>query len=244
MKRLRQEIPVKFYHIDAQNHISIPSLVNLLFEASGQHAENNGFGIDKIREQGISWIVGRIGIYLHAPLTRFEHLTVETWIDRTVGPSTLRKFNIFTPDNQLLGTACFTYAALDLETRQPINVLELIGTEISDLEYGKNISMPAKVRPAKTPYQLQQHATVAYSHLDYNQHATTTQYLKWITDAFDIEQHASQYISSIDINFATELLYGDKVSIHRAQTDSNTYTVELRTEVAMACRAKVVWEKK
>lgn len=242
MKHLVHQIPIKFYHLDCQNQIAMPALINLLFEASGKHAEAYGFGIDTIREKyNISWIVGRIGIDFNTSLKRCKAVNIETWIDRTIGPSTLRKFRVRDEKGELLATCCFTYAALNLETRQAINVWELIGSEVSDMERGKDIRMPSKVRPMKGETQLLDTFPVKYSDLDYNQHATTAKYLQWITDAFDLTTRQQKRLQSIDVNFASELLYGDMVSTHLAKIDDSNVTVLLKSGDKTACLAKVVW---
>ncbi|MGB0524255.1 MAG: acyl-[acyl-carrier-protein] thioesterase [Flammeovirgaceae bacterium] len=242
-KHLTCTLPIKFYHLDAQNRVSLPALINLLFEASGKHAELNGFGVEKTRELGFSWIVGRIGLDCRQMLSQISQVHIETWIDRTIGPSTLRKFRIKDDKGNLLATSCFTYAGLNLTTRQPINVSEIIGDEIPDLEYGKGIRMPAKVRPAKT--EMQEHASfqVQYGDLDYNQHATTTKYVQWIMNAFPLELHEGHYVQSLDINFSNELLYGDGVNSLIAQNAEKDYTIELQTKGDVACRARVTWFK-
>jgi len=240
MKHLNLQLPIKFYHLDFQDHISLPSLVNLLFEASGEHAQLNGFGIDTIRQNNISWIVGRIGIYLEKPLLKIPHCEIETWIDRTVGPSTLRKFRIYDHQKQLLATACFTYAALDLTTRQPVNVKEMIGDEIIDTAKGADIRMPAKVRPIKGVAEVQQEFQVQYGDLDYNRHATTTKYLQWMLNGFPLEMYTQKYIRSIDVNFNAELFYQDEIKVKLAG-EADTYTVELQFQEKPACLAKISW---
>lgn len=243
-KHFTHTIPIKFYHLDVQHQLSLPALVNLLFEASGYHAEANGFGMSTINAKGISWIVGRVGIYMARPLTHLPSCTIETWIDRTMGPSTLRKFNLYNPHNQCIATACFTYAALNLNTRQPVNVKEIIGNELTDTEYGKAIPMPAKIKPVIAKPEIFPSFPVKYGDLDYNRHATTTKYLQWILDTFPMERHQEYAIKKMEVNFASELFYQDVVTPQTAAIQQDEYVVELTAKDKVACRAKICWEKK
>ena len=240
MKYLIDTLPIKFYHLDVQDCVSLPALVNLLFEASGKHAAANGFGLDLIREKNVSWIVSRIGIYFEKLILKSSNLKVETWIDRTIGPSTLRKFKVYSEADELLATACFSYAALNLETRQPVNVKEILGKDIADLERGKSIPIPAKVRPLKDTAKKEITSfLIKYSDLDYNQHVTTSRYIQWLVDVFSFEQYQNNYVKSIDVNFASELFYGDKVSVYAGLISEDCSGVEIQSDEKLACSAKI-----
>ena len=57
--------------------------------------------------------------------------------------------------------------------------------------------------------------TALYSHIDINKHVTAVKYIEWIQDHYHDKLYESQYVKEFQINYQSEIRYGEEVEIRR-----------------------------
>ena len=117
---------VEPFHVDFTGHLFLGVLGNHLLNAAGRHSHNRGWGIDQLNEKHYTWVLSRLSIELTEMPTQYEHVEVETWVESVMKLFTERNFLVRNADDgRIYGYARSIWAMIDVDTRQPSNLLEL-----------------------------------------------------------------------------------------------------------------------
>ena len=180
---LDETFAVRSYESGVTNHVSLPTLCNYLQEIAGLNAENLGWGIRKLQEEGLTWMLSR----LHLKVARYvpwgEKITLRTW------PSGMK--------GRLIATRCFQGADgagaevlqahsewlyVDMKAQKiaklPESFADLVppgtsGFELPDIG-GKFAHLP----------QVDGSADIITRHsdLDFNDHVNNVHYIEWMLE--------------------------------------------------------------
>ena len=133
---------VEPFHVDFTGHLFLGVLGNHLLNAAGHHSHDRGWGIDHLNQQHFSWVLSRLSIELTETPAQYEHVEVETWVESVMKLFTERNFLIRNADDgRIYGYARSIWAMIDMDTRQPSNLLELKDGDIL------NYVIPAEEKP-------------------------------------------------------------------------------------------------
>ena len=249
---------VEPFHADFTGHLFMGVLGNHLLNAAGRHSHNRGWGIDQLNEKHYTWVLSRLSIELTEMPAQYEHVEVETWVESVMKLFTERNFLIRNADDgRIYGYARSIWAMIDVETRQPSNLLELKGGDIL------NYVIPAEEKPcpiakfgrtvrfSNEPYRA---IPTYYSDVDINGHINSVKYIEHILDLFPREQFEHCFIQRFDIAYKTESYLGDTLTFFTEEIPEEgsataTTHVEIRKHVGAAekpagevvVQAKVKW---
>ena len=102
---LDETFAVRSYESGVTNHVSLPSLCNFMQEIAGLNAEKLGWGIRKLQEEGLTWMLSR----LHLKVARYvpwgEKITLRTWPSGMKGRHVFRMRPCKNNNVKLLGFA-------------------------------------------------------------------------------------------------------------------------------------------
>ena len=245
---------VEPFHADFTGHLFLGVLGNHLLNAAGHHSHNRGWGIDHLNDVHYTWVLSRLCIELDEIPAQYEHVEVETWVESVMKLFTERNFLIRNADDgRIYGYARSVWAMIDIETRQPSNLLELHDGDI--LRYvltadekpcpiARHGRVRVNVDGAATPHVLATH----YSDVDINGHINSVRYIEHILDLFPCEQYKRQRIRRFEIAYKTESYPGDMLTLFCEETDGEHH-IEMRKHVGSTdcpngetvVQAKVVW---
>lgn len=252
---------VEPFHVDFTGHLFLGVLGNHLLNAAGRHSHNRGWGIDQLNERHYTWVLSRLCIELEEMPAQYEHVEVETWVESVMKLFTERNFLIRNADNgRIYGYARSIWAMIDVETRQPSNLLELKDGDI--LRYVMTaeekpcpIAKHARIR-VNTVMPLRTISTF-YSDVDINGHINSIKYIEHILDLFSQEQFGQHRIHRFEIAYKTESYQGDELALFceavpTVFTDGmpTEHHVEIRKHVGhtekptgeTVVQAKIIWK--
>ena len=235
---------VEPFHVDFTGHLFLGVLGNHLLNAAGRHSHNRGWGIDQLNETRHTWVLSRLSIELTEMPVQYEHVEVETWVESVIKLFTERNFLIRNADDgRIYGYARSIWAMIDVETRQPSNLLELKDGDIL------NYVIPADEKPCpiaghgrfrfRDP-QLVRTIPTYYSDVDVNGHINSIKYIEHILDLFPEERFRNQRFQRFEIAYKTESYLGDQLSFYQQVVDENETDIEVRKgNNEVVCQAKV-----
>ena len=244
---------VEPFHVDLTGHLFMGVLGNHLLNAAGRHSHNRGWGIDHLNEQHYSWVLSRLCIELTEMPAQYERVEVETWVESVMKLFTERNFLIRNADDgRIYGYARSIWAMIDVETRQPSNLLELKDGDILNyvLSADEKPCPIAKfgraVRFTSEPFCA---IPTHYSDVDINGHINSIKYIEHILDLFPREQYEQHRIRRFEIAYKAESYWGDTLTFFKEETDGEHH-IEIRKHVGAAekpagevvIQAKVVWD--
>jgi len=263
---------VEPFHVDFTGHLFMGVLGNHLLNAAEHHSHRRGWGIDQLNEEHLSWVLSRLCIELEEMPSQYDHVEVETWVESVMKLFTERNFLIRNADDgRIYGYARSIWAMIDVETRQPSNLLELRNGDILNyvltadekpcpiVKYGRptpNLSFKAGEKETH------------YSDVDINGHINSIKYIEHILDLFyeqklpvhtGVEQGKAPRIRRFEIAYKAESYWGESLTFFTEDSagssvcgcPTTTTNVEIRKHVdaiekpagETVVQAKVFWEE-
>jgi acyl-ACP thioesterase len=198
------------------------ALLNLLIQAAIGSADDLGFGFKNLSEQNLFWVLSRMSIQIDRPIMWNEKIEVFTWPKDIEKILYLRDFEIKDASEKIVARATSGWLAVDALSKRPKRVDSVEDTEFTLLKNKHAVEkLPQKLNPDTG--EKQSIRQPLYFDFDLNGHVTSTRYLDWIMDTFDLEFLAKHFPSEIHINYLKEVLPGDQVEVYRSKEENNTY---------------------
>ena len=205
--------------------LRLGGLVNLLIQSAINSAESLGFGFKNQKKQKLYWVLSRLTVEVYKPLTWNQEAVVETWPKSVEGLLYTRDYIIRDNQQNIVARATSGWLAIDTETKKP-KIIDSIQAEMLvqlKEKHGLNES------PEKLPATGEGDAFDVHSRFfdfDLNRHVTSTRYVDWMMDTFDMDFHTSRYPRKLSVNFMKETLPGDTLTILRSNHDGSQYRFE------------------
>ena len=98
--------------VDFNYEITLSSLTDLMLTAAGYNAEENGFGMKRLNDQGLSWVLLRFALEVDYFPLQYETIHIETWIEGVGRASSNRNFCIRNKEHNVIGYAISTWAMI------------------------------------------------------------------------------------------------------------------------------------
>ena len=212
-----ERFTVRTYECGADGHIKIASLMQYLQEAAALHAEQLGFGFEKLDALDGYWVLSNIKVEI-APASRWgdgptwnEQVTVRTWPSGYGRLIATREFVGQGRDDGELFRAGSEWMVLDKQSGRPKNLFHLdlglpktgqkaLPNELSRLEPQEDYRSVERVR-------------VPYSSIDLNGHVNNTEYVRWGMDALSRAFKLRGNIRSVQATYLSEVFEGDELDL-------------------------------
>lgn len=213
-------------NVDFTSRASISSMFNLVLHAAGRDAHRRGFGIDALAEKNYGWVLSRMCLELDYIPSEYEEFTLYTWIGGYNRLASTRNFTLADSNGREYGRAVSQWCMLDFDTRMPVDM-----NTLTKVHEGTIVDAPspcdAPKRIAAVSGEAIAQRKVAYSDIDFNRHMNTMRYIDFAFDSLPIEVPEQLTAIRMDLNFMKEALYGDTLSLMRADAEQG-YSFEFR----------------
>ncbi|MDR3271860.1 MAG: hypothetical protein LBT29_00040 [Flavobacteriaceae bacterium] len=229
------------YLTDFKGRAMLPMMGGFMLQAAAKHAEERGFGYSSMTSKKRAWVLSRLAVDMFEYPKNDTVLTVKTWIFNVNRLFTERHFAFEDSAGNVMGFARTTWASIDMETRKPVNLLELYGlTDYVREEQEAPIEGLTKIPILKDSFETASEFTVKYSDIDINRHMNSMKYIEHFIDVFDINLFKDKEIRRIEINYIAEAGYGAHLKIlQRKENDS--CILEMKNGETNICSARVKW---
>lgn len=238
------EFTVDAYLSDFNGKATLPMIGNFMLQAATKHAEERGFGFMAMKQRGLAWVLSRMVIEIFNYPGNEKKIKVHTWVADINKLFTERCFAFEDEDGNYFGYSRSTWAAIDLNTRRPTNMLTLKEDGLDYFLSDKPCPIAAikKILPINNGEELET-ITVKYSDVDINKHLNSMKYVEYFVNLFDISFFVEKEIKRIAINFIKEVHYGTQLQPYMYNESEDTYTMELRDGASVVSTARVKWGK-
>lgn len=229
------------YLTDFRGKATLPQMSSFILQAATKHAEERGFGYSAMTALHKAWVLSRIVIEVSEYPRNDAPLQVRTWVAGVNKFFTERCVSFETPGGHPLGFARTLWAAIDMDTRRPTNLLELDGLA----RYLCPEPMPIE-GTRKIPRLHEDDApagkfTVRYSDIDINGHLNSVKYVEHFVDLFDMEQFRTGDIRRFEINYVSEARFGTPLRLYRHEEAPGVFILEMRHEDTLVSAARATW---
>ena len=233
---------VQYYETDLNGFARPVALLNYLQSAAGEHATQLGVAVADLRKSGHTWVLSRV----HLAMDRYPRgghtVRVRTWPAARANLFTVRDFEIFAQDGALIGRATTSWAVLNLKTRRPVKLIEVLPQYPIHPE--RALDDTFRTLPVQEKSEFEIRLPVLRGDLDLNWHVNNTVYAGWALETVPEEVENSCRLASVEIAFRAEALYGDTIIASSAQTDETgcfTHRIESERDGRELARLRTCW---
>lgn len=202
---------IRTYECGADGHIRIASLMQYLQEAAALHAEQLGFGFEKLGSLDGYWVLSNIRVEIAILPVWNEQVTVRTWPSGYGRLIATREFVGQGQDNSELFRAASEWMVLDKQRGRPKNLFHL---DLGLPETGTKILQEKLNRlEPHNDYNLADHVIVPNSSIDLNGHVNNTEYVRWAMDALARAFKLGGDIRSVQATYLSEVFEADELDL-------------------------------
>lgn len=235
-KIFTQDYCVRHNETDYSGKLSLPALGDCLLDVAGHHAIDIKFGIDSLQHQGLTWVISGLKFNIYRMPAINSLFKIKTYVSGFSRIATQRDFVVY-DDNGKIAEASSEWLVLNMEKRRPVFISDLF-PQLGDVCLTDSpLPRYKHLRTFEAPVSAQETRRVAYSDIDINRHLYSMRYLQMALDTFDIEYIAKHTISSVDVNFISEVLYGQTVDVVR-HGDGDVHGMEMLRDGSAVFRAE------
>ena len=239
MEVREEKFTVRTYECQADGNLKIVSLMQYLQEAAALHAEQLGFGFERLNGLDGYWALSNLRVEI-AQVPRWnDEVTIRTWPSGYTRLIATREFVGTDQNHRELFRAGSEWMVLDKQRGRPKNLFHL------DLGLPKTgpKAMQQKLSrlEPRHDYGIVQRVCVPGSSIDLNGHVNNTEYVRWGMDALSKAFTPQGNIRCLQATYLSEVFQGDELDVlaacgtggclcvlaRRADTQTNVYVMEV-----------------
>lgn len=240
-----QNFTVLPHQVDMAKRLTPYALLDLMIDVSDLDAVRLLCGIVEMQQNGFTWVLSRISCRMQRYPSQGEVLCIKTWVRACNQLYSTRLYRIETAQGEVLGEGVSYWSVIDVIKRNAVDMqhIALLQRYLSEMEPGLDnaLDTPARVISPQTEAQWQH--TVAYSDTDFNGHANSAHYLRWMMDIYPL-QHYSQYrLAAWHINYQRETYAPTQVQISCQQAEEGDRIGCRNLQGQLLCKACFEWKQ-
>ncbi len=238
----RENTTVKPYETDFQGNWKPHCFFQAMQHVATHHATHLGLGYHDMLQNNSVWLLARLKIKFFRIPQLDEKITVETW-PRSMQQKIffMRDFYFLDEKEQKIAAATSAWITVEVKERR---ILKPDADLLDGLPKNeKRVALQETLEKIAIPEQMQEQFNIQarYSAIDLIQHVNNTRYIEWASDCFPIEQYRNSQPDWIQINYASEVKPGERVSIQTGQLEDST-TIIAGNHLSNCTRAfEVAW---
>jgi medium-chain acyl-[acyl-carrier-protein] hydrolase len=211
---------------DFTHKLRVSSIVNMFIQIAWHHAEELGFGIKYLHQNNLAWVLSKLHLKINSLPHWNDPLKLITWPKGINRLYYLRDLEVFNKSGQLIACATSDWLLIDTKSKRP----KLQGPDEAIFNLNKDKHAIEALTENLVPlagYKNYYPLKAAYSDIDFNQHLTTTSYIDWMLNTFDMDYLLKYQCIELILNFIREIPYGIEVSVNRVSNfDKNIHDFE------------------
>lgn len=208
-----EKFRVKINEVDALDRIKVDCLVSNMQEAAWSNAGKLGFSTYDLLKNGITWVMNRMSLEIHALPCHMEDLTIETWPSGMDKYFVYRDYRAHDKNDKVIARATTNWVVFDIDSRKLIAVPEYIQRADLSVERGSMDRVSGKVGFDEKKIDAELPIRVSWLDLDINGHVNNSNYYRWIMRAIPARYHKEFSLNKMDIYFLSEAFAEEEVVV-------------------------------
>lgn len=213
----RKSVSVQYHETDQHGFIKVVALLNHLQSTAGEHATGLGVSVHELRKSGHTWVLSRVHLAVERYPRGGDTFHLNTWPSARDSLFTVRDFELTDDQGAIIGTATTSWAVLNLTTRRPVKLDEVLPS--FPVTPRRAVADPFSTLPILVKTERELRLPVLRSDLDINRHVNNTVYVGWALETVPDEIDSRCRLSSIEVGFRAEALYGESIVARIGQSE-------------------------
>jgi acyl-ACP thioesterase len=239
MEVKEDKFKVGTFECQVDGNIKMVSLMQHLQEVAAAHAEELGFGFERLSELNGYWVLSNIKIEITQLPKWNDEVTVRTWPSGYTRTVAAREFIGKDQSGSEMFRAGSEWMILNKQTNRLKNLFRL---DLGLPKTGQK-ALPEKLSrlEPQSGYHEADRIRVPYSSIDLNGHVNNTEYVRWGTDALRRAFEFKGNIRSMQAAYLSEVFEGDELDLlvssgtsgqfhvlgRKSGTESDVYVMEV-----------------
>lgn len=211
---------VKSYQSDQNGLLKVDSLFHFMQEVAWDHAKENNFGYESLKEKNAFWVLSRVKVVVEKYPEWQDEITVRTWPKGTESFFAKRDFQFSHLGNKIINATSY-WLIVDHNHRRPKKPSDF---NLNELDYHPYEAMPDRLIKININMNASPKFSTTYSVLpsdmDVNHHVNNATYIRWFTDLF-LSQESNHSICEFEINYLLECGENESVTINIFKTEKD-----------------------
>lgn len=209
MEAREEKFRVRTFECQADGSINVFSLMQYMQEVAAGHAEELGFGFDRLNELGGFWVLSNMRIEIDRLPRRDDEFTIRTWPSGYTRTVATREFVGKDRDGREMFRAGSEWMVVNKQTGRLKNLVRL---DLGLPKAGEK-ALPGELRrlEQRGDYREVDRVRVPYSSIDLNGHVNNTEYVRWGIDALIRAFEFEGGIRSVHATYLSEVFEADEV---------------------------------
>lgn len=213
--------------VNNTSEIKNEEILEILTDIAGTHSNLIGNNAEEFNREHKAWVVLLWKLIVLKRPKVGEEVLIKTWVRNSTGIYSVRDFEVFDSQGEVMIQASSKWCIMNLETRRPMrfdkDLAEAYGAESRNIfeDFEKTI-MPEE-------FDEEAEYTVTEKDIDVNNHFHNANYLnaayKSISD-FDMN---NQHFNNLQMEFKKEIMLGETIKVYCKNVDDKKIVV-LKTE--------------
>lgn len=244
----QKEFEVHYYEVNQYQEATPISVLNYLEETAIAHSEAVRLGINRLKSEGIAWVLNRWSVQMERYPRWNEKIMVETWPSKFERFYATRQFYVKDLQGEILGRATSLWIFLSIEKKRPIR----IAAEYM-LPYGVDsqgvLEEPfSELSNVENPEVLREFY-VRRSDIDTNQHVNNTKYMEWVLETVPTEIYQTSILQSFEVMYKKEVGLGSIIlatsqPIEELSKSAFSHTIREKEQGYNLALAQTNWVKR
>ena len=216
--KTRKRYNLQYYEMNTAERLKESVLLLFLQDIASDNAETNGFGYNWCLEHNLGWFLLKYRIELSQYPQNINYIEIETESRGANRLFAYRDFDIYTPDNNLIGRVASCWGLVDMSTKSMVAPL-IIKPEFESFEKRDTDLKFYKIQLPKD-FDYEKIYEVRYDDLDLNHHANNSNYISWALETLPYDFRNNNTVSNVDILLKNDTTAGETII---AQTKINNF---------------------
>jgi len=243
-----KEYRIHVYETGPDGKLNLCSLFNYLQDIASDHAVRLGFGRDDLMRDNRFWVLSRMYAEISEWPSWEDRIVVKTWPNGTDKLFALRNYDVRFTDGRHIASGISSWLILDRTTKKvqrPDSILSQYNpnlvTETSPIRQAGKLEPVTEVESESSPFR------VKISDLDVNLHTNNVNYLRWVSDLYNLDFIKNYSAASAEINYLAESVFDDEIVVKTAKQESDenffNHSVFRISDSRELCRIRIGWNK-
>ncbi len=223
MHKYSDKYRIRAFETDMTGLARLDSILVLLQETAGNHADVLNFDIHTLNKDNLTWVLRSLHLKMYRYPGWKDEIRVDTWPSNADRFKAYRDFQLFDRQKNIIGEAVTEWIIVNLKSKRPVK----IPMEVENIckEVNKNLfegSLKLKYNQASGP-EIKSTFRAQYSDLDLNKHVNNTVYLRWMLDTLKPAISEKKKCREVKITYKAEGLPGQVIDSLAAKNQDDIY---------------------
>lgn len=217
------------YDSDLNGRLSLPVLTRFLQETAWLNAEDMHLGYEKFLKDEMAWVLFKQYMEIDEYPCWGDVISIRTWPSQSEKLFCYREFEMY-KEEKLIGKISSSWLVIDINSRRPLRTSGYYRKEhqVNNPILFPNIIKTKMTAPDNTTSELEH--IVKLADIDVNNHVNNSLYLQWCLNSYPVEFYRRHQIKTIEQQFSSEALLGDKLSIRTSKLSETLFSHRIKNK--------------